>query len=592
MKTHPVPAEALDKHIAILGKTGSGKSNLAKTITEDLLARGARVCVIDPTGTWWGMRLMADGETPSGHPIVIFGGQHADLPIGAAHGEHIARVIGTSSTPAIVDTRDLTVSNRTTFFTDFAETLVRTNRGELTLIVDEAHLFMPQAGARAGGAAPAMLHAGNNLVSLGRGVGLRIILISQRPAKLHKDSLTQVETLVAMRLIAPQDRKAIGEWIDEWAQGRDAEGLTASLPSLPTGDAWVWSPEIGHLERASCPLATTYDSGRVQVGGNPDLPPIELSEISGQLEKIGSDLLADDPKRLKARIRELERTLRNAPTIVDEESNARRMEAEVERRVEAIVAPYREKCRKTVEAWEKMIADASSNAHKIAADLDEIGRISRGLLPEDGPAVADARPQPNAKEAAIRQPKVTGSAPGTSAKPASNIQKPCTDPALTGPQQRILNALAWLSELGIADRASRIQVAFLAGYKPGGGAFNNTLGSLRSAGLIEYPSAGEVSLTEEGSMKAETVNMPLTNEALHRAVMEKLSGPQRRVLQPLIDRYPLDMDVHELADDSGYEVGGGAFNNTRGSLRSLGLIDYPGPGRAVALPVLFVGVSE
>ena len=78
---HPDPAEALDKHIAILDKTGSGKSNLAKTIAEDLLGRGARVCVIDPTGTWWGLRLMADGNTPSGHPIVIFGGQLGQLPI-------------------------------------------------------------------------------------------------------------------------------------------------------------------------------------------------------------------------------------------------------------------------------------------------------------------------------------------------------------------------------------------------------------------------------------------------------------------------------------------------------------------------------
>ena len=102
---HPVPAGALEKHIAILGKTGSGKSNLANTIAEDLLAQGARVCVIDPTGTWWGLRLMADGDTPSGHPIVIFGGQHADLPIGAAHGSAIARAIGTSSTPP--GTRDL-----------------------------------------------------------------------------------------------------------------------------------------------------------------------------------------------------------------------------------------------------------------------------------------------------------------------------------------------------------------------------------------------------------------------------------------------------------------------------------------------------
>ena len=122
---HPVPAEALEKHIAILGKMGSGKSNLAKTIAEDLLARGERVCVIDPTGTWWGLRLMADGNTPSGHPIVIFGGQHADLLIGAAHGSAIARAIGTSSTPAIIDTRELTVSDRTRFFTGFAETLVR-----------------------------------------------------------------------------------------------------------------------------------------------------------------------------------------------------------------------------------------------------------------------------------------------------------------------------------------------------------------------------------------------------------------------------------------------------------------------------------
>ena len=70
-----VPAGALGKHIAILRKTGSGKSNLAKTIAEDLLARGAQFCVIDPSGAWWGPRLMADGAAPSGHRIVIFGEQ-------------------------------------------------------------------------------------------------------------------------------------------------------------------------------------------------------------------------------------------------------------------------------------------------------------------------------------------------------------------------------------------------------------------------------------------------------------------------------------------------------------------------------------
>lgn len=149
-----------------------------------------------------------------------------------------------------------------------------------------------------------------------------------------------------------------------------------------------------------------------------------------------------------------------------------------------------------------------------------------------------------------------------------------------------------MSELGIAERASRIQVAFLAGYKPGGGAFNNTLGSLRSAGLIDYPNSGEVALTEDGNRFARHPETPLTDEALQHMVMKRLTGPQQRVLQPLIDAWPEDMSTEALAAAAGYEAGGGAFNNTRGSLRTLGLIDYPGSGKAVALPVLFVGVSE
>ena len=388
---HPVPAEALDKHIAILGKTGSGKSNLAKTIAEDLLERGARVCVIDPTGTWWGLRLMADGNTPSGHPIVIFGGQHADLPIQAAHGSVIARAIGTSSTPAIIDTRELTVSDRTRFFTGFAETLVRANRGELTLILDEAHLFMPQSGARVGGGAPAMLHAGNNLVSLGRGVGLRIVLISQRPAKLHKDSLTQVETLVAMRLIAPQDRRAIDDWIGEWADAQEGRELARSLPSLPTGDAWIWSPEMDHLERAHCPLAATYDSGHARSRGTAErLPEIDVAEIAARLEEVGAEVLADDPKTLRRRIAELERELRKkTPAAVDE--------GEHRRRVEAALAPVREDCAHRLSKADEAIAGLAGEVRALAGKLEE-ARASFADLP------APPKPKPLAPDLPRKRP--------------------------------------------------------------------------------------------------------------------------------------------------------------------------------------------
>jgi DNA helicase HerA-like ATPase len=184
---HPIPDAALEHHVAVLGKTGSGKSYAAQGIVERLIKKRARVCLIDPTDRYWGLRLDADGKKPSGHEVVIFGGQRADLPLAETHGATLAEIVGTTATPVIISTRLMTVGQRTRFFTTFAETLLAKNEGPLHLVIDEAHLFAPQtkvASVESG----QLLHATNNLVSLGRGIGLRIMLLSQRPAKLHKDS--------------------------------------------------------------------------------------------------------------------------------------------------------------------------------------------------------------------------------------------------------------------------------------------------------------------------------------------------------------------------------------------------------------------
>ena len=56
-----IPAESSLSHIGIVGRTGAGKTTAAKSAVEAWLAAGRRVCVIDPTDAWWGLRTSADG---------------------------------------------------------------------------------------------------------------------------------------------------------------------------------------------------------------------------------------------------------------------------------------------------------------------------------------------------------------------------------------------------------------------------------------------------------------------------------------------------------------------------------------------------
>ena len=74
-----IPLEIMATHVAIVGKTGSGKTYTAKGLVERLLEANRRVIVLDPTGAWWGLRSKADGAP--GFPIPVLGGEHGDVPL-------------------------------------------------------------------------------------------------------------------------------------------------------------------------------------------------------------------------------------------------------------------------------------------------------------------------------------------------------------------------------------------------------------------------------------------------------------------------------------------------------------------------------
>lgn len=543
-----IPAGARDRHIAFLGATGSGKTSGAKTgIVEPALTAHERVCIIDPTGAWWGLRLRADGKSKA-FPIYIFGGDHGDYPLRARDAVMLAEAFATSSDSAVFDTSLMTVAERTTFFTDFAEAIRRKNRGPLKLVIDEAHLFMPQSGAKSGGAVPAMLHAGNNLVSLGRSRGLRITLISQRPAKLHKDSLTQVQSLVAMRLLAPQDRNAISDWISDQADPTRGKEIIASLPTLKPGEAWVWSPQDAVLEQVYFPLPRSYDSSKApsaDEGDRPQLPPLNLDALKARLSSIEAERAANDPKALKAEIarlrRELDTVAVSAPLSEDEKEHIHNT---------GVMAGRREALRIITEM-----------DHEVKATVARaIGAVEKLIAPFP---VAKS-PQPPVSPTVSKQP-VSAPAPRASLSSAASDD-------YSAPQRRILASLMFWVSTG-EGAPTREQVAAVAGYAPGSGNFNNILGSLKSLNAVSYPTPGRVEILVEYG------DATTMDEARSTLLDKVLGGPHRKILLAMKD-LPSPASRDAIANGSGYAAGSGNFKNLLGKLRTLCVIDYPQQGYA------------
>jgi hypothetical protein len=155
------------------------------------------------------------------------------------------------------------------------------------------------------------------------------------------------------------------------------------------------------------------------------------------------------------------------------------------------------------------------------------------------------------------------------------------------PQQRILNALAWLESVRLPAPVKNI-VAWLAEQSPTSSGYANNLGSLRTAGLIEYPMPGSVALTDAGRLHAGTFDEPLTADEVQKAVLARLSAPQQRILRALIDAYPQSIEKERVAEIAEASATSSGFANNLGAMRSLGIIDYPAPGKVAAKPVLFL----
>lgn len=546
-----VPEEVLNGAVAIIGKTGAGKSYVARGFVEHLLRLGRRVCIIDPTGIWWGLRSSADGKR-DGFPVVVFGGEKADVPITEHSGDALAELIATQNLPAIIDVSEMTMGGRTRFMTAFLDKLYAKNRLPLNFVVDEADMFAPQQPMPE---QTVMLSRMEQIARRGRVRGFRLWPITQRPASLHKSVLSQADTLIAMKLVSPQDRNALGEWIKGQADVQEGKDVLADLPKLQRGTGWVWAPEFGVLARTEFPKITTFDSSRTPEHGDAAIAPpsrladVDVSKLVAHLSDAQEEAKANDPKLLRKRIAELEDQLGD---------QARSPEVQVQR----VEVPML-----SGEQIARLEAAATSMSETGLALTAAACEISQALLKANDTAAPDCKTPPiYSKDYSKPVVMLERAVPA----PRRDAPMRAGGATLSKAERLVLTALAQYP----AGR-SKSQVAILTGYAINGGGFNNAIGACRSKGFLE--GSGDQMLITETGLDGLGSFTPLPHgRALRDYWMGQLSKAERGVLEALTTAYPKVQTKEEVAARAGYEANGGGFNNAIGRLRTLELIHGPG----------------
>ena len=558
MSGYPVPDAVFEQHSAWLATSGAGKTTAVKGGVERMLARGERVVIVDPTGVWWGLRFLADGRRASPYKPVIFGRHHADLPLEEGSGEAIAHALGTSSTSAILSLKGMRVAERTRFITDFFEVLEGANKGLLNLVIDEIHLFAPQSGGT--GLTPAMLHATNNLVSGGRSSGLRIAMISQRPAKVHKDSLTQAKALIALQCSHNLDQRPVRDWLATTVgEKAKRQEIMLSLAGLPTGSGWLSAPQLGILDQVRFPMIATFDSSRAGVEEIP-LKPLDVAAMREAMSIFSTS--KEEAKR---------DTIRKGAANEGAKLNMGERPASA-----AEIAAAEKRGREA--GYTEGFTDGRDNGRRVAITSLEglIATLRAGLAdaadcknsPQNMPEIMQEAPAPAPRRAAA-SPRIAGQAG-----------------ALPPVKQKILDALAWLKTTGQSSPA-RAVVAFIAGASSTSSSYANNLSALRTSGLVDYLGSGLVALTAQGRAQAVTPARLLDHAAMMELLAAKLMPAHMRILRVIAAAYPAPLTRVAIAAEAGASPTSSSFNNNLSRLSSLGLVNYPASGYVRAADLLF-----
>jgi hypothetical protein len=577
-----IDANVATKRTVLLGQPESGKTNGATVIAEGLLKLGVPVTVLDWKGDLWGMRSSADGQS-EGFPIVIFGGDHADVDIDEADGREIGALVAKEEMPAVIDLSGFgTDTQRRRFGAAFLRAFLQAKKNAVrphTLLIDEFQQFAPQ---HPHGEGVSLLSATEQVLGLGRKRGIGVIGTALRAAQLNKNVVEISDLYLFMQIAGKNDVKSIVETLQTRATAEEIAEIRQSIPRLQKGEVVAYSPAwLRILQQQKFRIRETFDSSQTpQVGGEALVAPrafakIDAPALSARIAETREAREAEDPELLRARIAQLEKRVSERGDLDAIKAHQATADS-MQRRAEAAEGDWRAAITERDYAFAYTLAlknglrDVILLAEKTLESLGGIapGEPAQGAVHDNRSADAQQRPSPATRV-------VTAKASDASALP--RVPKSPDEPGtekITPACVRILTALAQRDPKPLSRRA----LGFLCGQSPKSSSYTNNLSWLNARGYIRRVADGELELTSIGKAVVPNVGPPATSAAMHAEWLPRFVPAQRRILETLLKAWPKVVDRESLARLSEASPTSSSFANNLAALNSIGVIERVAAG--------------
>ena len=540
----------LKTRLLIQANSGGGKSWLIRRLAEQLFGKVPTI-IIDPEGEFATLR------EKFGYVLVGKGG---DTPADMRSASLVAHKLLELRASAVIDLYELKPQTRHEFVRRFLDALIDAPKNlwrPTVIIVDEAHQYAPEGKAGESEASSAMV----DLATRGRKRGFCAVFATQRLGKLRKDAAAELLNVMIGMTFIDIDRDRAAECLG--VSREEKHRFNDDIKLLTEGKFYC-------LGRAICKERTLVKVGGVETthpeagGGKFSAePPPAPEEVKAMLPKL-ADLpkAAEEKAKTEADLRAEIRSLKLQIIAAESQSKIEGLIETKTKEVSALTDAERGRLTKLItwfETYSNKIETANANIASVLVfkneqmkDIQFFKDLLSGKLLTSLPLRTSVKP--------------------FSATPVAPVKNRTVTPFLHGEnitlgkcERALLSVLAKYPQ-----GCTKNKLILLAGYA-WSGSTQNSLGKLRSLGLVDGKNSDILRITTSGLSSGQFEPLPEGSQLIDYWLNYPYFGKCERVLLKCLIEHPEGLDRDGLLEASAYEWSG-STQNALGSLRTAGVI--------------------